>query len=220
MLPDFVCFYNDIGRPYLHLIEQMTKSAKAVMPESRTVLLTSTPSKALCKLFDTYAVFEGEATDKSLCFDKARAIISWQVKADRPCIYTDPDIVFRRTIEFPPTDIGLLFRKKTAHPINSGLILARPGGEPFWRAYGNTVASLPRSLRAWYADQIALSVIIGSLHSPGDVVMAHGSTISLMDWSMVCCSEEHANESTPAIHYKGTRKGQEFAPYFTASNPA
>ena len=52
MQPDLVCFYMDLGRPYIPLIQAMTKSAREVMPGSRLIVLTPTPSKELEDQFD------------------------------------------------------------------------------------------------------------------------------------------------------------------------
>ena len=71
---DIVCFYAELGRPYLPLIERMTKSAKRVMPYARTVVITPTPSAELCNLFDNWLDISKEitTTDQTVCYDRAR----------------------------------------------------------------------------------------------------------------------------------------------------
>ena len=47
-----VCYYADVGRPYLPLIEQMTASVKRVIPDAIRVLLTPTQDCKAAPYFD------------------------------------------------------------------------------------------------------------------------------------------------------------------------
>lgn len=209
---DLVCFYADLGRPYLPLIEQMTKSAKAVMPDCRTVVMTPTPSKELCRNFDLLVKLEVPVDLKNLCLLKTRSIMTWQGQMDRPSVFVDPDLVFQKPIEFPVmTDVGLLWRStKPAQPVNAGMILARPGCEEFWKKYGAIAANLPSSLRAWWCDQLAFSVMLGTMHHAGEMVCAYGANVKLIAEEDACAPPERAKESTWALHLKGKRKGPEW----------
>lgn len=211
---DLVLFYADLGRPYLPLIEHTTRSARNVMPEARLVLLTPTPSPALARNFDLLVTLGFDPSPETLCYDKVRAIMTWQAQMDRPCAFIDPDLEFRRPIEFPDSDVGLLWRKKAAQPVNAGMILAKPGSPLFWKKYGTTAASLPRALRAWWCDQLAFSVMFGTLREAGDVVQALDASVALIDENRACAPPERAHEDVWAIHYKGARKPGDWAPYF------
>lgn len=212
---DLACYYADIGRPYLPLIERMTQSAKSVMPDCRLTLLTPTPLKQLVRLFDTHVhLLDIEAEASSLCYSKARSIMTWQMQLKAPCVFVDPDIEFRRPLQFPDADVGLLWRKSNANPINIGMIFARPGAPEFWNRYGAIAASLPRQLRSWWCDQLAFRAMLGSLHHAGDVVQAYDARVEFMPWEKVCCAPEYATEETWSLHYKGLRKGDEFSPFF------
>lgn len=220
--PDVVLFYNDFGRPYLPLIERLVQSAKVQMPECRTVVMTMTPSKKLFKLFDHPIHIVSEPNAKTVCLDKARAIVTYMAQADRPVIFTDPDVEFVRPAVFPEADVGLLWRKsKPSQPVNSGMIFSLPSTDEFWKRYGNTVAGLPSVLHAWWADQLALSVMIGTYnHKAGDTFECHGAQVSLLEENDVCAAPERATEKAFAIHYKGWRKGEGWEQYFPRKSAA
>src|SRR5579864_48441 len=91
---DIVCYYAHLNRPYLPLLQRMTASAKAVMPDCRTVLLTPTPSPQLGVLFDEMVALEYPATTDNLCLERARAMVSWALATPYPMVFVDPDIVF------------------------------------------------------------------------------------------------------------------------------
>jgi len=216
--PDIVVFYADLGRPYLPLIDRMVRSAKEVMPESRLVLLTPTPDKELISRFDLPLQTSTQSTVETVCYDKACAIISWQMKSDRPCIFADPDLEFVRPVEFPDEDVALIWRRKSAQPVNAGMILARPGCPTFWNKYGVTVGTLPVVLRPWWIDQLAFSVMIGARSQPGEVVNVHDARVRLLP-ETCCAPPERANEDTWALHYKGHRKGEGWGRYFATHQP-
>jgi hypothetical protein len=205
--PDLVLYYADLGRPYLPLIERTIASARRVMPQSRLVLLTPTPTRDLTVLFDLVMEIQAVTTPQTVCFDKVLGLCTWQAQMDRACAFIDPDLEFRKPIKFPDADVGLLWRKRSAQPVNAGMILARPGCPVFWRKYGVTAATLPEVLRGWWCDQLALSVMIGALREPGETVQAHDAAVKLIPEEAACAPPEKATEDTWALHYKGQRKG-------------
>lgn len=213
---DLVCFYADLGRPYLPLIAEMTRSAKAVMPECRTVLLTPTPSAKLLRLFDLPVHLKIETTLKTICFDKVRAILTWQSQMDRPCVFIDPDVVFMRPVEFPiGADVGLMWRTtKAAQPVNSGMVLATPGCPQFWKQYGQVAANLPDALRGWWCDQLAFSLMLGTEHRTGELIRSYDARVKLIPEDEACSPPERALPHTWAHHLKGGRKGEGFAHIF------
>lgn len=217
---EIVCFYADIGRPYLPLIQRMTQTAKAVMPDCTLTLLTPTPTMELISCFDRHVYLTDIAAEwETLCFSKSRAIVTWQEQLTEPCVFVDPDIEFKHPLQFPDGDVGLLWRKSNANPINIGMIFARPGVPEFWSRYGAIVASLPRSLRSWWCDQMGFRAMLGSLHYAGEVVQAYDAQVEFMPWEKVCCAPEYATAETWSLHYKGPRKGEEFKDYFQSREP-
>lgn len=209
--PDVVCWYADLGRPYLPLIAQMTASAKRVMPDSRTVLITPTNSEELASHFDIVWDISHQitTTEKTVCYDRARATVSWQAMTDRRTIYADPDIEFNRAVEFDGSfDVGLLWRpRKPDQPINTGIVLAEPGSLTFWSHYGAIVANLPLPLRSWWCDQLAYNVMLGTIHKAGETLQAHDARVKLFLMSEHCTPREKATTDNPwAWHDKGKRK--------------
>lgn len=208
---DIVCFYADLGRPYLSLMETMTQSAKRVMPYARTVLLTSTPSPELETLFDKTVDLSQhmKTTEKTVCYDRAVSTVSWQALTEGRTIYTDPDIEFRREVEFDGSfDVGLLWRpRKPDQPINTGIVLAEPGFSGFWTHYGAIAANLPLPLRSWWCDQLAYNVMLGTMHKANDTIQAHDARVKLFLMSDHCTPREKATTDNPwAWHDKGKRK--------------
>lgn len=208
---DIVCFYADLGRPYLPLIETMTASAKRAMPYARTVLLTPTPSDELAVCFDKTIDLSPhmKTTEKTVCFDRATTTVSWQAHTESRTIYADPDIEFHREVEFDGTfDVGLLWRpRKPDQPINTGIVLAEPGSKAFWGRYGAIAANLPNPLRSWWCDQLAYNVLMGTLHKAGDTVQAYDARVKLFLMSDHCTPREKATTDNPwAWHDKGKRK--------------
>lgn len=208
---DIVVFYTDLGRPYLSLIKKMTISAKIAMPYARTVLLTPTPSKILCGLFDKAIDLSPhmKTTEKTVCYDRARSTVSWQAFTKNRTIYADPDIEFHREVEFDNSfDVGLLWRpRKPDQPINTGIVLAEPGHMGFWGRYGAIVENLPNPLRSWWCDQLAFSVLLGVMHKPNDIVDAYDAKVKLFTMTDYCTPREKATSDNPwAWHDKGQRK--------------
>lgn len=207
---DIVCFYAELGNPYYPLLKQMTESAKAVMPHARTVLLTPTPSAQLDKLFDRTIDLSREmvTTRETICYDRARATVSWQAVTQSKTVYSDPDILFRKEVPFTDDfDVGLLWRKrKPDQPINTGIVLAKPGCNQFWARYGAIVANLPASLRGWWCDQLAFSVLTGVCHETGDTLNLYDARVKLFDWLSACAPPEKGVSDPWALHMKGQRK--------------
>ena len=208
---DIVCYYADLGRPYLPLIEQMTSSAKRAMPWCRTVLMSPTPSADLDRLFDKTIDISAHVrtTEKTVCYDRAVSTVSWQSQTKRRTIYADPDIEFHRPVEFDGSfDVGLLWRKrKPDQPINTGIVLAEPGHLEFWRNYGAVAANLPMPLRSWWCDQLAFNVLLGVMHKAGDVIPAYDARVKLFSMTDHCTPREKATTDNPwAWHDKGKRK--------------
>lgn len=212
---DIVCFYADLGRPYLPLIKRMTESAKDVMPHGRTVLLTPTPSDELSRLFDVVVTLRIPVDVKTLCFDRARAMVAYQQMSVAKTIFCDPDIEFIRPVPFGKFDVGLLWRAiKADQPVNTGLIIARPGCPEFWNRYGKIVNALPKEVRGWWCDQLGFAILLGAEHQAWDALKIMDARVQLIDWRVGCATPEKASDEAWAYHYKGARKGAWAKTYF------
>ncbi len=212
-----VAFYVDYGRPYAPLFERMTESVRNVIPDAKLILITGGAPQEIMDRFDKcYHI--GPVDSKILCHEKARAIVSWAVKADEPTIFVDPDIEFRAEPEWD-CDIGLMWREnKPDQPINAGYILAKPGQEKFWRHYGKILVNLPDAIKYWWCDQIAFALLTGVCHRPEERLKIHGSTVRLIDAEKFCPNDD--KEGAWAIHYKGRRKGPGWERVFVDKAPA
>ncbi len=206
-----VMFYAELGRPYLPLIEAMTASAKAVMPEATTILLTPTPSAKLARLFDRMFIMPVDATWENLCLERARCMVSWQCQSTERTIYVDPDVVFKRPVEFGNFDVGVAWRStKPDQPVNTGLILAEPGSHDFWKHYGSIVGNLPPVLRSWWCDQLGFSILLGAAHKAGETLLVDEARVKLFDVNLICPKLENVTEASWTAHYKGSRKGDQW----------
>lgn len=221
MLPrEIACFYVDLGRPYAPLIERMTRTARVAMPDARLVLITGKQKVKEAQFFDVVVEMPFDPAPATVCYDKARCIASWATKTDRSTIFIDPDVEFLKPIPFiTGADIALLWRdQKPAQPVNAGMIMSQPGLDEFWMKYLAIAGNLPRVLRQWWCDQLALSVLLGSLHKAGDLVQVLDASVQLLDPNIYCAKPEDATSETLALHWKGTRKGDGWEQYFT-TNP-
>ena len=212
---DICCFHADIGRGYLPLIQNMTASAKRVMPYARTILLTTTPSNELGECFDKMVDLSEhiQTTEYTVCIDRVRAQVSWQANTKNRTIYTDPDIEYHREVEFGDFDVGLLWRpRKPDQPINTGIVLAEPGCKEFWGRYGAIAYNLPQAIHSWWCDQLAYNILLGTLHKAGETVQAYDARVKLFNMTDHCTPREKATTDNPwAWHDKGRRKWKEAA---------
>lgn len=206
---DIVCFYTDLGFPqYPALLEQLCKSAQEVMPEARRVLLTTTPGCDGAERFQKIVSLPVEIDETNLCFRRAQAITSWMIAAETDTIIVDADIKFLRPVQFGAYDVGLMWRNKADQPVNSGMILGRPGFKEFWRHYGTVAASLPVPFHAWWGDQLPLSLLTGVCRRVGDTVMVDDALVHLIDMYRFCAKVGEPDDQAWAVHYKGpSRKG-------------
>lgn len=206
---DLVLYYADLGRPYIQLIARTCATAREVMPYARLVLLTPTPRSKFLPHFDKIVDLspDMETTDKTVCYDKVRAMVSWQSLSKRNTLFIDPDLEFKRPFTFGNWDVGLMWRKKKPdQPINTGMVAAKPGAKEFWRKYGSIVANLPEGLRAWWCDQLGFSCLLGSQHHAGKTFGYYDAIVHLFDMHEICTSPELETENTVAFHYKGQTK--------------
>jgi len=205
---DVVCYYADFGRPYLPLIERMCASVREVMPDARLVLLTPTPKDELSAPFDTTAPLDIETTHANLCRERARAVCSWAMSAERPAVFVDPDVEFVKAPDLGRYDVGLLWRtNKPDQPVNTGLIVAQPGQRDFWWRYGSVAVNLPKVVHYWWCDQLAFALLTGVCHQAGETLLIEGARVRLLDAASTCAPPDEATPEAWAHHYKGKLKG-------------
>lgn len=205
-----VCYYADIGNPYLPLMERMTASAKAVMPDAVTLLLTPTPTTECAKFFDEMIPIDKPFKREELCKNRAKSTTSWMMQNPvPPTIFADPDIVFKRPIEFTNGyDVGLMWRDdRPDQPVNTGIVVAQNYRPRFWKHYIEIAMNLPEPLHHWYADQLSYSLLTGVCRKPGDLFMVDDARVQLLDMATHCPTPDLDVPSAWAVHHKGRRKG-------------
>ena len=132
----------------------------------------------------------------------------------------DADVVHKKPMEplLDGCDVALLVRGKPIMSINAGLIMGRPGFTDFWDYYNlgyNSLITefgndLPRICHPWWAEQVALSGMVGSL-SRGDVDVM-GANVRLHEMNdtlpMAQSMEEARAASGIGVHFKGAYSKQ------------
>ncbi len=206
---DIVCFYADLGRDYPPLLERFCRSAKKVMPGHALICATPTPEGNIGKLWDHVVPLPRKADVTNLCLERARFTVSWMLHARDMAIFADPDIEFLRPIPIEGLeDVNVMVRKhKIDQPINSGIIIAKPGPREFWLHYGRVTVNLPEVLHHWWCDQLAINLMVGVCHKAGEVLKLDDATVKLLDGSKLCPNSDSPTEMAWALHYKGGRKG-------------
>lgn len=222
---DIVCYYAECGRPYAALLERMTASAKRVMPECRTVLLTPTPNCDGPQYFDL--VVDMPMVKKAdengvapLSLERCRANVSWLTSTDRPTICCDPDVEFiNRPVIREEVDIGLVWRDRPDQHVTAALFYSKPGQRYFWQRYGQIVFAMPKEIRSWWADQMAFQLMVGAYNRPNSSLYCDGSLVWFYEPRHSCALPDEADHGVWAIHYKGSRKGAGWDKWFETPSP-
>lgn len=205
---DVVCYYVDLGRPYGPLIERMTASARRVMPDARLVLLTPNAGEEISRHFDLTCKLPAKADETNLCLERVRAIVSWQMVAQRPAIHCDPDLEWQNRPIIPNDGaMHLLWRlHKPDQPVNTGMIAAGTGATAFWQHYGSVVVNLPPEIHSWWCDQMGFALLTGVCHRPGEWLDVDDAKVWLIDAKKFCPAADKASGEAWALHYKGALK--------------
>jgi hypothetical protein len=216
-----VCYYADLGRPYGPLIERMTGSARAVMPDAHLMLLTPTPDTPMRAHFHDVCPVPKQATFQNLCLQRAVAISSWAGQYPGPTIFVDPDLEFLQPVKIDSTyDVGLLWREKPDQPVNTGLIVSQNQRTAFWKHYGKIACNLPRAIHHWWADQLAFGLLTGVCHKPGDRLIIDDARVRLLAEDNCPPADKRHSPWTWAVHHKGRRKGPGWEHIFRSDEEA
>lgn len=207
---DVVVFYIDLGRPYEPLFERMTRTARQVMPGCRLVLLSPNAPQPIRDMFDLVCELPIKVDPETLVLERIRATVSWALAAERPMIFADPDLEWKKAPD-PPlghrAGVGLMWRGfKSDQPINGGVVLATPGAPRFWRHLGKVAVNLPPQVRFWWGDQLAYALMTGVCHNAGEVLRRDDAVILLIDAERYCPAANKPTEDAWALHYKGPLK--------------
>jgi hypothetical protein len=134
-------------------------------------------------------------------------------QTDRNTILTDADVEFRR--DMAPLfegdwDVALLKRGdgpvRQAQPLLAAMALTKPteGARRFWAEYQTVLSNFPRAWAAWWCDQMALSLVLGTTNLRGDVVACDGFRVALLDADVIAPAVAMPGAYT--VHFKGLRE--------------
>lgn len=209
---DVVCYYADFGRPYREHVIKHARSVKRVMPEARSILITPNATD-LSPYFNHVLVTEQPAKRETLMADRTISHIRWAAGTDRRTIFCDCDLELLNPPEFDGSfDVGLLWRGRSRAdmPVCASMILMEPGLAEFCQLWAEVVINLPAPVKAWWCDQISLSLMTGIQHKRGDLLLVEDARVKLLDYELVADREKKITETSWAIHRKGVQKGKWF----------
>jgi hypothetical protein len=212
---DLVYLLVDYGDVFLRqATTEMLRSAMRAMPGVNIVQLHD--EKTRVHPFANAALkFERDVAREELATFKGWAFAAHAMQTERQTIFTDVDVIWSgagaaETLrQYQPGSIGVLYRDVPdlkIMPYNTGMILYQPKARTFWREYQAMCESCKEGFRAWWADQLAMSAMIGHHSEAQMVCQAH---IELLDMDAVVPAP-NAPPTEPmrgwAVHFKGKRK--------------
>lgn len=205
-------FYVDHGRPWWRTaIANMIASARETQPGCRIHHYGDAHTRAWPGSDD--AILSETKIDANIMM-LAKAFMWGQAgqKADRPLVLTDADVIFKR--DMAPLfdgdwDVGLLWRDhgavSLAQPYLAAMALTKPteGARAFWKHYVDVAGNLPKAWHAWWIDQVALGLVLGTVHHAGGIIQAPGFRVKLFDADML--APKYETPDCYSVHFKGLR---------------
>lgn len=209
---DVAFFYINLGRKWWkHQINDMIASARETQPG--------------CRVFHYGDADTGRwptADGSQLATEKIDVSIMMVAKAfmwgqagmaaERPMVLTDADVLFKRDMEplfEGDWDVGLLWRgsgqASLAQPFLAAMALTKPtpGARLFWQRYVDVAGNLPKAWHSWWVDQVALGIVLGTVHARDGFIQAPDFRVKLFPATLLAPSEEI--EGAYAVHFKGLR---------------
>lgn len=212
---DLAFLYVDLGNQFLkQATTEMLRSAVRAMPGVNIVQLRDKKSP-LHPFANAERLFDKEVGADELAAFKGWAFAAHAIQTERPTIFCDVDVIWNgpgaaeRLRVWQPGSIGVLYRDVPdlkIMPYNTGMILYQPKARTFWREYQAMCESCKDGFRAWWADQLAMSAMIGH-HSEAQMVCQ--AYIELLDMDAVVPAPSEIPTAPMkgwATHFKGPRK--------------
>lgn len=209
---DIGFFYVDLGRPWWRgAVDNMVATARATQPGCRVRHYGDAPTGAWPGTDD--ATLAAERIDATILM-AAKAFMWGRAgqEAQRNTVLTDADMDFRR--DMAPLfdgdwDVGLLWRQtgqvSVAQPYLAAMALTKPtaGARAFWKQYADVAGNLPKAWHAWWVDQVALGVVLGTVHHRDGIIAAPDFKVKLFPVDGVAPKVE--KPGCYAVHFKGMR---------------
>lgn len=203
----------DLGDPfYKQAASEMIRSARRAYKDHdmRVVQLSDRKTAPHPDANGVFG-FDTEVDKSNLCQFKGGAIASYALQADRPVVFCDVDLLWQNdglVRQFPQgATIGVMEREGMAcMPYNSGIITTTEPFTSFWISYRAVIESLPEEVCGWWGDQFALPITAADF----DWTALHRFKMDDIAPAIDALPSEPL--TTPAVHFKGSRKSMMF-PY-------
>lgn len=220
---DLVFLFIDYGDPFLRqATTEMLRSAQAAMPGINIVQVRDGKSR-LHPFAKAERVF-GDVPREDLAAFKGIAFATHAMETDRPTIFADVDLIWNNAgaaddlREMSEPHIAVMRRLQdefAVQPFNTGMILFRPAAPRFWAEYRRMCESCKDGFRAWWADQLALSAMIGYRE---DDTFAHvaDANVYMLDMNRNCPAPDTLpteRMTSWATHFKGARRKEWLVKY-------
>jgi hypothetical protein len=196
----------DLDEPnYRAAASEMIRSARRAYKDHdmRVVQLTDNRS-AHHPDVDGVFTLDTDVKGKQFCQMKGFVMAEFALKADRPVIFCDVDLIWNndalvRSPDFEYAHVGCLWREDLAcMPFNTGVVMTHPNKQ-FWVAYKDAIETLPPEICAWWGDQVAMTA--------ADCITGGSVTRMSMEKIAPCITELPSEPlTTPAVHFKGDTK--------------
>ena len=207
---DIAFFYVDHGREWWRgAVDRMIATARATQPGCRMVHLGDAHTKQWPGTDDALLA-DGRIGAERMMACKGFMWAQQAMKAERDTLLIDADVEFQR--DMAPLfagdwDVGLLWRETgsaaIAQPYLACMALTKPteGARRFWQRYGDAVGNLPKAWHAWWVDQVAFSVVLGTAHKRGDAVVTPEFRVKLFDADVLAPKRGDGY----VVHHKGNK---------------
>lgn len=185
---------------------EMIRSARRAYKDHdmRVVQLTDNRS-AHCPDADGVFGLDTDVKGNQFCQAKGHLMAEYALKADRPVIFCDVDLLWQSDALAGGIDFeGVWLMKRDelpCMPYNTGVVRTTPDAKPFWSYYRQVLETLPPEVCGWWGDQFAM---LAAAHWDRDMIYVRHMP---MDKTAPCIESVPGEPlKTPAVHFKGDAK--------------
>lgn len=153
-----------------------------------------------------------DVAKEQMCQAKGHLIAEYALKADRPVIFCDVDLIWNNAGALQELaggeHVSCLWRDDMpSMPINTGIV-GTFGEKGFWEVYRAACENLPSEVCGWWGDQFAMSAAWLDYFAARPN-LEWGCPLRKMDMDQVAPAIDTLPDKpldTPAVHFKGPRK--------------
>ena len=157
-------YYVDLDGNGASIADLMLLSAKKALPGVRTFHLTDSVTRGLGDIVVRSSI---EAKRESLMVHRLTMIELFVKSLGEDALLVDPDVLIVTPPPFEDCDIGLTWREPVkgkvygSMPFNTGVMFSSGKAGPFWNKAADISDYLPKSMKAWFGDQMAIALLVG-----------------------------------------------------------